>query len=298
MLHKQSSLAKNSRSSLSARAVARDAWGLVKESRPLWWLGVLAGLGQGYGMNSQLSYRLDSGDLQTIEQTVQRFSPGLAFVMLILVLLLLGVWVLSVMAEAGLMHGILARKEGQSVSFRTALASGRPALWPLIKLNIVVAVFSFLFIFAVGLPAAIAVTASTGGLVTGSAGVVLILAYGILLALLYPWMTRYVVLGKKSTREAIRSAWRLFRVNAGLVFRLGIGGLLLQVLGAVLIGIGVVILFIPLFVAGILIFRSNPEVALWPVLLGVVSVALILAGVLTALKNAYYTLAFDRLQQA
>lgn len=303
MLLKQSSPAKNNvvrgnGPSPSAVSVLREGWSLVKESKALWWIGVLAGLGQGYGMNAQFSYRLDSSDVDAFQQTVLRLTPGGSIALLLLVMLLLVIWIVSVMAEAGLMKSVLARKGGHHASFRSTLAQGRPGLWPLVKFNIVVALFSLFLILLIGMPAGIAIATSTTGLFTGSIGVLLILVYGILLALLYPWMTRFVVLRNQSVRESVRSAWRLFRSQPGLLLKLGIGGLLVQVIGAVLIALILVILFVPLLIVAALIFRSNLEIALWPVLLGILAVGLLLAGILTAVKNAYYTLAFDRIHQA
>lgn len=278
--------------------VLRDAWELVRVSRALWWVGVLAGLGQGYGMNAQLAYRLDSEDVVFLQQTIQRLTPTDSLLLLISILFLLVLWVFSVVAEAGLMKSVLARKDGHQVSFRSTLAEGRPNLWPLVKLNVVIAFFSFFFILTIGLPAALATSTSTTGLITGSIGIVLILIYGIMIALLYPWMTRFVVLRNHAVGEAIRSAWRLFRLRPGLLFKLGIGGLLVQVFGAVLLALILIILLVPLFIVEALIFRSSPELTSWPVLSGLLVVGLLSVGILTAFKNAYYTLAFDRVGHA
>ena len=133
------------------------------------------------------------------------------------------------------------------------------------------------------------------GMVAGAVGVLLILVYGVLLALLYPWMTRFVVLGRQSPIPAIRSAWQLLKTNTGLLIRLGLGGLLIQLVGVLAIGLATIVILIPLLVLGIIAFRSDPVLVLWPILVGVVAVAIFLAGILTALKNAYYTLAYQKL---
>ena len=280
---------------ITARTLFRDAWALVSHSRALWWLGVVAGLGQGYGMNPQVTYQLDQGKVRALETTISRSSPALTLIMLIAVLLLIAVWVVSMMAEAGLMRSVREKQEEKSTSFRSGLALGRPALWPLIKLNIVVAVFSFFLVLLVGIPAVVVLATNSLGMVAGAVGVLLILVYGVLLALLYPWMTRFVVLGRQSPIPAIRSAWQLLKTNTGLLIRLGLGGLLIQLVGVLIIGLATIVILIPLLVLGIIAFRSDPVLVLWPILVGVVAVAIFLAGILTALKNAYYTLAYQKL---
>jgi|GEM_PF-4670701 len=276
-------------------ALAREAWGFVKARRYLWWIGLLAGLGQGYGMNPQVISRFDERlNPASLSQRLDTATTPVTMLLLIILLFLLLVWIFSVIAEAGLIRAV---QESRLVTFRATLGAGRAALWPLIKLNVFVAVVSILLAFLVGFPILAAAASSSGPrLLVGGIGALFMLLYGLLLALLYPWMTRYVVLEKLRTLAAIGSAWRLFRRAARELILIGLGGLLLQVICSIAILATIAVAFVPLaFLTAWVVKGTAALTVIGVLLIGVLCVGVILAGVLTAVKSAYYTLAFGRL---
>jgi hypothetical protein len=275
-----------------------ETWQTVVRFRSLWWLGIIAGLSQGYGINPQLTAQFDDRLHPSVWQP-QLVTMAQQHILLVtvLVLFLLALWLLSVIAEAGLMKAVMSAAGGENMRLGQGLSAGRPYLWRLIKLNLTLALLSLVIALAIGLPALQLLVAAPGlGLVTGWIGIVVFLIFAAILALLYPWMARYVVLEDRGTWRAIRSAWRLFRRIPQTLLSIGIAGLVLQLAVGLAVFLTVFVGVIPLLS---LVRLATPEIAalvggvLFVLMIGIV--AFLLAGVMTALKNTYYTLAFRKL---
>jgi hypothetical protein len=260
------------------------AWRTVWPNRSLWWLGIIAGIGQVLVLDRQSTSRFLDPQGQAV------LDP------LLLSVLLLGfmLWLSSLVAEAGLIRVVYPIKRGQRPGFREGWQEGRIFLLPLIKVNLLLIFISLTVALLLGWPAVQLIKASPSiGLVTGGIGLGLFFVYCLILVLLYPWIIRYVVLGSLGSFPAIASSWQLFLRLPRMVFSVGLVGLIIRLtaLFALLLILAALLPFI-MYLGNLLDYYWIFVVFLGISVIVFFGLVLFALGIMTALHNVYFTLAF------
>lgn len=274
-------------------SVFREAWRLTIRHRFLWFLGILAGAGQGFGLNLELGRQLDrrlsyeywQGKLVTV-------GPEIMGWLWIILVAILALWLFSLAAEAGMMKSVMAMTANREARFFLGMREGRVYVWPFVKLTVLLAFLTISVGLLIGIPAAFLVSsASVLQIFTGSVGLLVVFLFGLLVGFLFPWITRYLVLRNHSVGASVESAFRLLRRNLWTLVSIGAFGVLWQMV----VGLAIIFILLPFTIAAVAAAKlgSLPIFLLTLVILLVVGLPLF--GLFTALKNAYYTLAFEKI---
>ncbi|MFW5940992.1 MAG: hypothetical protein ACOCXI_04275 [Chloroflexota bacterium] len=286
------------------------AWQLCWDNKYLFLLGFLAALGSGATGGGQFNYNFSAEDLPPgFAPNLERFFAAMAPLALGLIcvafLMAIILWLVRLVAQAGLISAADRLDEGEHVSFGDAFSTGVSHLLSMVGLNVVIHLplwiiggFSLIGVLAAIVPVARTVTPE-GVPSPDTAGIGLIAAIigfctaccifllvVLLVSVIYPFAQRGLVLGNLGVVESIFHGWRVVRDNIGDVILLII---IFLVLGFVF-GLVVSLVMIPL---GFL--------ALGPTMLGMMSgravdagdIVLLVGsglvlGLISALINAVY----------
>ncbi|MCS6848072.1 MAG: hypothetical protein RMN52_10190 [Anaerolineae bacterium] len=312
-------------------ATISRAFNIVLKHRALWILGFLASLVGGVGSagnsfnTSGGAFTSPSGELSP---EAERFfnqlttDPGLILAGLtgflcIALLISLVLWVISIMAQGGLIGGVRQIEEEGSTTFGQAWSVGVRKFWPLLGLSLLLALpglvllvlFLLLFggtlfpIFAATVSGDEAAQAAAAGgifLLICGGGVLgcITLIYAVIAAALQTFGERAIVLENKGVIDALSRGWAVFRSNLGNIILLA---LLMFVIGVVvnfIVGIIAGLLFAPTLIS--IIFGAGSEGGVGPstLILGgltflvVVVIGAIISAIFAAFSSAVWTLAY------
>ncbi|HSM56692.1 MAG TPA: hypothetical protein VK879_11105 [Candidatus Sulfomarinibacteraceae bacterium] len=242
------------------------AWQLCWNNKYVFLLGFLAALGSGATSGGQFNYSFSAEDLPPgFAPNLERFFAALAPLALglICVAFLLGIilWLVRLVAQAGLISAADRLDAGEDVSLGDALSAGVNYLLRMAGLNIIIYLPLWIIggISLAGLLAALVPVASSispgrqpsPDLVgVGAAAAILALCtaccifvfVALLINVIYPFAQRGLVLGNLGVLASIGHGWRVVRDNIGDVILLII---IFLVLGF-LFGLVVSLLMIPL----------------------------------------------------
>ncbi len=313
-------------------ATLSRAFNIVLKHRALWILGFLASLAGGVNSAGN-SFNASSGSFTPgpsgeISPEAERFfdqitrEPGLvvgalAGFLCIVLLISLVLWVISIMAQGGLIGGVRQIEEEGNTTFGQAWSVGVRNFWPLFGLSLLLALpgllllAMFALLFGGTLVPIIAAAASgdesasaaaagsvfvliCGGGALGCVGLI----YAIIAAALQTFGERAIVLEKKGVIDALSRGWEVFRSNLGNIILLA---LLMFVIGLVVgfvIAIVSGLLFAPTLVTAILSAGSEGGVGTGTLILGgltflvVVIVSAIINAIFAAFSSTVWTLAY------
>jgi hypothetical protein len=303
--------------------VISRAWQILWRWKILWVLGLLAALGGGTGL--QANYRFGINDMPGWVTNLQSYGPGyrlqdlgwapwiIALVLLLLglaVLLGLALWVVSIMANGGLIAGVQQVEEEGSTSFRRAWRVGVQRFWTLLGIRLLFAITIFVLVgLLVGFILIVAlvggVTIQNGGLAEVLPRVVLpliccgaplccgVFLLGIALWVLRIYAERAAVMEKMGAVSAIARGWQMLRHNLGstLLIMLIVAGITVAIGWVVgLLGAAIVV------PVGLAIFQHTPtagEIVGGVLgLLVVWAIALFVNTLVTTFTSAIWTLLY------
>ncbi len=224
---------------------------------------------------------------------------------LILVLFVIGVLtILSVIANGALIRAAADLEDERETSFSLSLKAGAHYFFRLFGL-------SLLLMLAVGLPLLVVFGVTLWAFITGQTalavlfGILSLLAglallpLGILLSVLVLFGSRAIVLEDRRIFDAIRSAWLLITGNLGTAFLVWLISILLSVAFGIIAFVALLLLAIPLVVAGVIVFTGELTlggVGVFAFLaFCVLAVLLFFISGFRAFQSTYWTLAFKRL---
>jgi len=181
------------------------------------------------------------------------FEPALIAMLLMAAFALFVIfWILSVLSEGALIHGISRKELGLDVNFRQCWSAGANKFFRLfgIMLLALFLVFGFLLIIALFLVPVYFLSAILGGILT-------VFAIPIFIVLIFTvtgiegWAIRYAVLYDRPWLEAISEGWRLFKENIWRTVGVALSSFFTVLVIALAIGLSVLILSIPFIIIGI-----------------------------------------------
>lgn len=299
------------------------AWEITWENKYLWVLGFLVALGTGGGGSSGRANFNTGGGTGTGTQFENFFEQyGALLAGLVCLVLIIGIvlWLVRMVAEAGLINAVERIEEGGKLTLGEAFSSGTPFLGRMVVLNlliylpvIVATVLGVGTVLAIGGATIFgAAAADSPEAIVGSLGILfpclcllicLIAILGIAIGLIYPFAARHAVLGNMGAIDSIRNGWNLFRNNLGEVIVIW---LIFFVIGLVFSFIAAAVL-LPLgfLAAGPAFVRamSGGEVGVLeiaPIVVGGLCIGVLGAlinSVLTTYQSAVFTLAYRELAE-
>ncbi len=230
---------------------------------------------------------------------------GLLIVLLALIFLAIVVFtVLSVVANGALIRAAADIDDERETSFSLSLKAGAHYFFRLFGL-------SLLLMLVVGLPVLIIFGTTLWAFIAGQTAlavllgilslltVLVLLPLSILLSVLVLFGSRAIVLEDRRIFDAIKSAWRLIMGNLGTAFLVWLISILLSVAFGILAFVALLLLAIPLVVAGVIVFMGELTlggVGVFAFLaLSVLAVLLFFISGFRAFQSTYWTLAFKRL---
>ena len=291
------------------------SWQIVWNNKFLFVIGFLAALGSGGsgGGGGSSDFGLSDSDFVDPANLFGRAELfwsqyGTLIIMGFCFLFLIGlaVWLISLIAQAGLIDAVDRIDEGGSSSFGEAWAAGMSKLLPLVGLSLLLTVPFLLFgIIAAGVGVGAVVT--DGGALFGLLGIIiacfacLLVPLAFFIQLLYPFAQRAIVLEGKGAVASLSRGWHVIRENVGDAAIL----IIIAIAISILYGFVTLILLVPfaLIVLGPALAAGliMGELGLMPILLGaggLLCVGLVAAGVnaiLVTYRSTLMTLGYKHL---
>lgn len=279
-----------------------DYMELVKKSvcnawnyRFLWLFGFFVSITDGFGGGHWWTNKLDRGGYcgRFGEFGDIYFDPALLVLLAVAVFSLWIVfWVMSVISEGSLIHGISKKELNQKVSFADCWSAG---------------LGKFLRLLGIMLLALILVVAVLFGLVLiiipsyyvhiGLGFALTLLALPVLIAIIIVticvegWAIRFVVLNDERWLAAIGKGWQLFIDNIGKTLAVAFLSFLTQFVLWCLLMIGIVLLAIPFVILGIL----NLWISLIPGVLILIVIIILSSAFFGTFSSSMWTLGFMRM---
>jgi hypothetical protein len=252
--------------------ILKKAWKITWKYKALWVLGLFAGTGSG-GSSGGSSYQTSSGDFSG--QGADAFVSAerwfvdnlvlLAVVAGLLVVIGIVFFVLSIAAQAGLVHGANEAAEDRKPSLREAWSVGF-GKWGrtfmigfMLGVPIVIAVvLMFVVIFGAAFGGAAVGDEAGAGIALGGIclllplSLVLLIAGVVMIGILYPLALRYGVLDDVTFGKAIKAAWGdMWGKKGAWIFWL------VMLLPGFAFGIVSLLFMLPFFVPAIFLFLDE-----------------------------------------
>lgn len=272
--------------------IITDALDIAWRQRHLWVFGFFAGVG-----SPNLDNRLTGAD--RIGEVWEWLSahPALA-ALLGTIALVIGLifWVLQVISQGSLVHGVGEIEASRTSSFEDSLNLGLKRFWRVLGLQLLmVAVILAFLAFAGGPPLLMLLFGGTGlrilGVIWLVAAILPAVAGLIGLGLIWNYSLRYCVLHEQPVVRSIGMSWSLIKANFSesvILFAIGLGIGLALGLAVVL---ALVILAIPFIILGII----KLALGLVPGLIIGIPAFVLSICILGVFQSAYWTLGFMRL---
>lgn len=314
-------------------ATISRAFNIVLKHRALWILGFLASLAGGASsatnsFNAPGGSFTPTGPSGEIPPEVERFFDqitrdpgpiiaGLTGFLCIVLLISLVLWVVSIMAQGGLIGGVRQIEEEGSTTFGQAWSVGVRKFWPLLGLSLLLALPGLLllalFLLLFGgtlIPIAAAAASGDESASAAAAGGVFVLIcgggalgcvgliYAIIAAALQTFGERAIVLENKGVLDALSRGWEVFRSNLGNIILLALLMFVISLVVGFVIAIVAGLLFAPTLIATILGASSEGGIGAATLILGaltflvVVIIGAIINAIFAAFSSAVWTLAY------
>jgi len=275
----------------------------------LWIFGFFAGAGisaPNFGGGGSLNWSEQPPERVSaqVSELGHQYWPLLLGLALILFFVLILFTIAGIFAHAALIRGAAAINEDRETSFSLSLKEGSHYFGRLLGLGLllfVVVVMPILGFFGTTIWAFLNGYNILGVLfgLMSALFVLALLPLGVLLALLFHFSTRAIVLLDHRILESLGSAWALVRANFGTSLILWLVSLLLTMGFAASAFFIMLILGVPLVIFGILSFANGYTLATIGIFAFLVIAALAVLAIFTsgfrALVSTYWTLAFLRL---
>jgi hypothetical protein len=316
-------------------ATISRAFNIVKNHRALWVLGFLAALaggGSGGSFNTSGGNFGGTGSgeippemqrfLDMLQENAGAIVAGVIGLVCVLFVISFILWIISLIAEGGLINGVDSVERTGGMTFGAAWRAGSSKLLPLLGLSILLALpLIAIFIVAAVLvggsfiPLIAAAAQGSGedalaGTAAGGTFAALCIGgslacvgglYSLLAAPLQTFGERAIVLDDLGVMDAIRKAWAVFRANLGNIILLAIVMLVIGFVVGLLVGLVSAAIFVPVLITGIMSGAAAQEgfnIGAGTIITAVIAfiAVAIIAAVINALVRAFssttWTLAY------
>jgi hypothetical protein len=201
------------------------------------------------------SFDFDIRDFRDLED-IMPFGIDLKLILMLLAaafLLWLFFFIMSFLSEAALIHGISRKQVGNPVKFTDCWSRGVDTFWRVLVILILCGLaigIPIIFLILMLIPIFIASPAL--GLVA-----MIVIGVPVLFALIFvvesisAWALRFAVLDDIPCLDAIGKGWQMLRDNLGKTFGVGLTSTLFQIVFAIALIIGILIVAIPFILIGI-----------------------------------------------
>ncbi len=280
------------------RAMSLDYRGLVTKSlrnaweyKFLWLFGFFAAGSEGiFRIFSNIDKRnqIDLGSIG-IEPFIVMWT--------VLAALLLGIifFVMSVLSEGAMIHGIVRKESGNNVTLSECWSKGIDKFWRLFVMVILLAiavVFFLLFLAMLVVP---------GFFAHWVLGVILIaIAVPVFIAAIFvaetvtAWGIRFAVIENLSWSDSFLNGWKMLKENFGKTFGVALSSILTQIVGSITFFLAVMVLAIPFVVLGF----ANLWLGLIPGIMFGLVVILLFGAYFGVFQSSIWTLAFMKIRAA
>ena len=289
--------------------VLTRAWEITWRWKALWLLGFLAALGRAGGTSGNTGYSFDEGDMPYYVDQVPPELVGLILAFLCLaVIIAIAIWVVSVIARAGLIAGVQQVEDEGAMTFGSAWRVGVSRFWTVFGIGILAAIPLFLAVIvgAIVLAGLIAggalLPSSEGGKIAGivipsvfcgGTFCCLMIILGVVLGQIRVYAERAAVLEGLGWIDAFKRGWDVLKSNLGptilywLIF-LGLG-----------IIVGVIVFVVAMaFILPFIGIIANVDLGGWafaPLCCGgllAIIIGAIISAVIEVFTSATWTLAY------
>lgn len=315
------------------------AFNIVLKHRVLWVLGFLAALAGGSGGGT--SFNFPSGSFggpsgatgsefgpeagrffETLANNSGVIIAGALGLFCVLFVISIALWVISIIANGGLIGGVDQIERDGSTTFGQAWGMGARKFWPLLGLNILLAL-PILILLAIGFvlvggslfaivgaamaqdpndaAAATAATAGLGALCFGGLLACVGFVYSLLAAALQTFGERAIVLEDMGVMDSLRKGWEVFRGNLGNIILLALVMLVIGIVVGFVVGLVSAALFLPVLFTGFIGAANNPDtftIGAGTIILAALAfiavaiIAAIIGALFKAFNSAAWTLAY------
>jgi len=291
--------------------VLRRTWQITWKFKGLWVLGILAGCsggggggGSSSGSGTGVRYQFEGHELPRLEHFFRQVDPNVAgfvgaAIACLAFLLVIGLFLLGVAGQAGLISGFDLADEGHAVTLSNAFQRGLHYFWKILGAQVLLWILAavVMILIVVG-----------GGLIAlGTFGIALIcliplaclLVPALLLFGVYVMITQVaLVVEELDFGAAFSRSWQVMRENLGNIIVLGI----VLVVGGAVVGFVLILPFIAVAapaLAGLAI--GGDEVMAGGIALSIIGALVLLPililvnGIIQAFATGAWTIAYRRM---
>jgi len=303
------------------RPILLKSWQILKKFKYLWPLGFLAaflGTTSELKMFSDLTYNINSKAVLWENLKNYFLSPDLLnfvyhfniaplvsklfviiFFIFFLVIVLLFIW-LAVSGQAGLINGVNEADKGSRGSLKSNFKIGSHFFAPVLGLNIIAKIFSFLILILIIIPLIIITTTSARAeTAIIFIGFFIFLPLVIIINFVTKYASAFVVLKGQGFKKAFTNGWHLFFNNWIISLELALLLLLINILITIIIAIITLLLISPVFV---IFFFAGETFYFYPIVLIIVTLAIFLillmfAALWSVFQTSAWTLLFLKIDK-
>jgi len=282
-----------------------DYFGLVKKSlriaweyKFLWLFGffVVAADGSG-GIASHLSNLSDidtrSAFFPDFDFDPSYIAPGV-IIMIALAFLFMALlfWIMSVLSEGALIHGILKRESGGNTSFSECWSRGVDKFWSVFGVLLLATIAGIVIMIGIILfliPAFIASVVL--GIVLVIIALPVIIAVIFLIEALVAWSIRLIVIDDKPWFDSIGDSWKMIRQHFGKTVGVAFSSLLTQLVIGIIFFLCLLVVAIPFVIIGM----QSPLLGIIPGILTAIVLIALLSAYEGVFRSSIWTLAYMQL---
>ena len=233
---------------------------------------------------------LDGGD--NIRHSRHDWHPDPGIIVLIIfaaLFLFLILWLLSVLSEGALIHGVSRIELGKKTSLSDCFTAGLGHFPKIFGIKLLATIVIFAVILGSAMFLVPAFVAAPGlGLVVAMFILPFMIVIAFIVVSIEAWSVRYVVLQKKSWREAIEFGWHMLKTNVGKTIGVALSSVLVKILIVIAALLCMAFLAIPFVLMGL----ASLWLGLIPGIFVGSIILILLTGYMGVYGSALWTYAF------
>jgi hypothetical protein len=286
-------------------AVLSRAWQIIWKHKVMWIFGILASCsgGSNFGSNFRTSYQRDlTPEMQNFFNQVPPWEIWLFVAIVIAVILVLVVLAifLGTVGHVGLIRGTQEVEGGRTTLLFSDLFNGSlPYFWRVFGLNLLAGLVVFIIFAIVVLVGIFGTVITLGlGLLCLIPLICLLVPLGWLIGVVIEQANIAIVLENLGIVQGVERGWDVFKKNLGAMIVMALILLVLSLLAGFLIGLPLVAIVAPVFIAAVSGSQQLAQgglVLAGLCLVGYIPIAIVLNGVLQSYVKTAWTLTYMRL---
>ncbi len=234
--------------------VLRRTWQISWRFKGLWILGILAGCGGGGGGGGSSSgsgggtrYQFDGGRFPGWDHYFRNLDPNLVgflatALVCLAILLVIGLFVLGILGQAGLISGFDLADEGHAITLSIAFRRGLHYFWKILGAQVLLWILALIVVLVLLAGGALLALGTLGIALICLVPLACLLIPALLLFGVYVMLTQVaLVVEELDFSAAFSRSWQVMRENVGNVILLG----LILVVGGAIVGFLFSLLVLP-----------------------------------------------------